>query len=56
MNDPQSNEAARRAYWTEQMEAGYAIVEKLIAFPVQECGEGFASLPQAQLWPARLQV
>lgn len=47
MNDPQSNEAARRAYWTEQMEAGYAIVEKLIAFPVQECGEGFASLPQA---------
>lgn len=39
------NEATRRAYWTEQMERGYALVEKLIAFPVQECGERFASLP-----------
>ncbi len=27
------------------MEQGYALVEKLIAFPVQECGERFASLP-----------
>ena len=42
-----NNEAARRAYWTEQMEAGYAIVEKLIAFPVNECGERFASLRDA---------
>jgi len=41
------DEAARRAYWTEQMELGYAMVEKLIAFPVNECGEGFASLPDA---------
>lgn len=31
-----TDEAACRAYWTEQMEAGYAIVEKLIAFPVNE--------------------
>ena len=29
------------------MEAGYAIVEKLIAFPVSECGEKFASLRDA---------
>ena len=42
-----NNEGARRAYWTEQMEAGYAIVEKLIAFPVSECGEKFASLRDA---------
>ena len=42
-----SNETARRAYWTEQMEQGYAMVEKLIAFPVNECGERFASLPDA---------
>jgi D-alanyl-D-alanine dipeptidase len=41
------DEAARRAYWTEQMEEGYAMVEKLIAFPVEECGEGFASLREA---------
>ncbi len=40
-----NNETARRAYWTEQMEQGYAMVEKLIAFPVNECGEPFASLP-----------
>jgi zinc D-Ala-D-Ala dipeptidase len=41
------DEAARRAYWTEQMELGYAMVEKIIAFPVTECGERFASLPDA---------
>ena len=41
------DETVRRAYWTEQMEQGYAIVEKLIAFPVNECGEQFASLPDA---------
>lgn len=39
-----ADQAARRAYWTEQMEQGYAMVEQLIAFPVAECGEGFASL------------
>ena len=41
------DEAARRAYWTEQMEQGYAIVQKLIEFPVNECGERFASIPDA---------
>lgn len=46
MNNDNS-ETARRAYWTEQMEQGYAMVEKLIAFPVNECGERFASLPDA---------
>mgnify|MGYP001206635390 FL=1 len=45
--DRNHDEAARRAYWTEQMELGYAMVEKLIAFPVNECGEPFASLPDA---------
>lgn len=38
---------ARRAYWTEQMEAGYAMVQKLIEFPVRECGEHFAPIPAA---------
>ena len=43
----ESDSAARRGYWTEQMELGYAMVEKLLAFPVSECGEPFASLPEA---------
>ena len=42
-----NDEAARRAYWAEQMEQGYAIVQKLIEFPVNECGERFASIPEA---------
>ena len=41
------DETSRRAYWAEQMEAGYAMVEKLMAFPVKECGECFASIPAA---------
>jgi zinc D-Ala-D-Ala dipeptidase len=43
----QTDEAARRAYWTEQMELGYEMVERLLTFPVAECGEGFAALPAA---------
>lgn len=42
-----SSDAARRAYWTDQMEQGYALAQKQIAFPVQECGERFASLRTA---------
>ena len=41
------DEDARRAYWAEQMELGYALVEKLIAMPIDECGERFASIPAA---------
>src|SRR5690348_14120598 len=41
------DDSARRAYWTEQMELGYEMVQKLIAFPVNECGERFASIPEA---------
>ena len=42
-----TDENDRRAYWAEQMEEGYAMVQKLLAFPVEECGERFASLPDA---------
>jgi D-alanyl-D-alanine dipeptidase len=42
-----NDDAARRAYWAEQMELGYAMVQKLIAFPVSECGERLASIPKA---------
>lgn len=40
-------EAARRAYWTEQMELGFQLVRRIMEFPVRECGEGFASIPDA---------
>jgi D-alanyl-D-alanine dipeptidase len=40
-----NDESARRDYWTEQMELGYEMVEQLLAFPVDECGEAFASIP-----------
>lgn len=47
MTSPSHDDAARRAYWTEQMEAGYALVPKIVAFDVDECGEGFASIREA---------
>jgi D-alanyl-D-alanine dipeptidase len=47
MIDTSTNDAARRAYWTEQMELGYEMIEKLLAFSVNECGERFASIPAA---------
>ncbi len=40
-----NDDQTRRAYWAEQMELGYAVVQQLITFPVEECGERFASLP-----------
>jgi D-alanyl-D-alanine dipeptidase len=41
------DDAARRAYWTEQLELGDAFVQQLLAFPVRECGERLGSLPEA---------
>ena len=38
---------ARRAYWTQQMERGYDVVQDVLRFPVEECGEPFASLLEA---------
>ncbi len=40
------SDTARREYWTQQMELGYEMVEQLLAFPVQECGEKFASITE----------
>ncbi|MFN9717643.1 MAG: M15 family metallopeptidase [Planctomycetota bacterium] len=37
----------RRQYWTDQLEQGYSLVQKIEAFPVIECGEPFASLEEA---------
>ena len=47
MTTNHNEDAARRAYWAEQMELGSAMVQQLIAFPVSECGECFASIPEA---------
>lgn len=41
------DDAQRRAYWAQQMDAGYELIERVIPFEVQECGERFASLRDA---------
>jgi len=40
-------DTARRAYWTEQMELGYELIQRVLPFEVHECGEGFASISDA---------
>ncbi|MCA9133462.1 MAG: hypothetical protein KDA45_09920 [Planctomycetales bacterium] len=42
-----TDDAARRAYWAEQMQQGYDLIQSVLPFDVQECGEGFASIPAA---------
>ncbi len=40
--------SARRSYWAEQMQAGYDLIQVILAYDeVEECGEGFASIPEA---------
>lgn len=47
MSDPDTD-AARRAYWTEQLEAAYHFMfEQVLPYPVAECGEPMVSLQQA---------
>jgi len=44
----QSDEVARRAYWTQQLEAAYTFMfESILPYPVVECGEPFVSLREA---------
>ena len=50
MNPPASltDEKGRRQYWTEQTEAAYEFMfEKILPYPVAECGERFVSLVDA---------
>ena len=42
-----SDDATRRAYWAQQMDQGYDLVQKILKHEVHECGEGFASLRDA---------
>lgn len=44
---PRSDEPERRRYWTEQLEAGFRLVERVLDFPVSESGEPFESLCDA---------
>ncbi len=43
----ETDDAARRSYWAEQMQQGYDLIQNVLSFDVQECGEGFASIPAA---------
>ena len=42
-----TNETLRRAYWAEQMQSGYELVQQVLSCEVRECFEGFACLPDA---------
>jgi D-alanyl-D-alanine dipeptidase len=41
------DEAARRTYWSEQMNAADAFMRRIMTFPVEECGEPMEPLPRA---------
>lgn len=38
------DEARRRAFWSEQMDAAFVLTEEFRRYPVRECGETFVSL------------
>ncbi len=42
-----SDDQARRDYWAQQMQLGYDLIQIVLPFEVRECGEGFASIPDA---------
>lgn len=42
-----TDDSARRAYWAEQMQLGYDLIQVVLPFEVRECGEGLASIPDA---------
>jgi len=46
MNPQTDNVAARRAYWTEQMEAAFGFMSQMLEYPVEECGETLVALPE----------
>jgi zinc D-Ala-D-Ala dipeptidase len=47
MKDPNNTEDARRAYWTEQMDAATAFMQAINELPVDECGEPVVPLVDA---------
>ena len=47
MNESLSDKTARRAYWTEQMEAGNELVKRILPYEVEECEEGLTDIRTA---------
>ncbi len=43
----QGSEGQRRLYWTQQMDAAYEFMLAIRDYPVEECGETLASIPDA---------
>lgn len=41
------DDEARRRYWGEQMDAAYAFMTDILAYPVRECGESLLTLREA---------
>ena len=41
------DQSARRAYWTEQLEAAHDFMQQARAFPVEDCDEKLLDLPRA---------
>ena len=47
MPDKQTDDAARRAFWTERMDAAHDFMNAIRDYPVEECGERVVSVPAA---------
>jgi D-alanyl-D-alanine dipeptidase len=47
MPTQRDNEEVRRTFWTNQMESAYGFADKMLEYPVEECGESLISLPQS---------
>jgi D-alanyl-D-alanine dipeptidase len=41
------DEEARRRFWTKHMDRSYQLLQSMTTYPVEECGEGLASIPDA---------
>lgn len=47
MNIKRKDEESRRNYWSNQMEDACIFLDKIMKYPVAECGEPLVSLPEA---------
>ena len=47
MSTERADEEQRRQYWKKEMDSAYAFMLEILDYPVAECGEPVASLPEA---------
>jgi D-alanyl-D-alanine dipeptidase len=47
MSTARADEDQRRRYWTREMDAAYEFMFTILEYPVAECGEPVASMPEA---------